>query len=85
MCRLLFCPVCLAIPGKIVNIDASKEYATVDYGEGTQRKANISLVEAIVGDYVLVHAGFAIQILDEKEAQETLELFREMLRAGEGS
>jgi hydrogenase expression/formation protein HypC len=71
--------VCLAIPGKIIEIDSDKQHAIVDYGEGTRRKANISLVEAKIGDYILVHAGFAIEVLDEKEANETLELFREML------
>jgi hydrogenase expression/formation protein HypC len=71
--------VCLAIPGKIVEIDKKRKSATVDYGSGTKRKANVSLVEIKIGDYVLVHAGFAIQVLDEKEAQETLALFREML------
>ena len=75
--------MCLAIPGKVVNIDKKKEYATVDYGEGTKRKANVTLVDAKIGDYVLVHAGFAIQILDEKEAHETLNLFREMLSVEE--
>jgi len=71
--------VCLAIPGKIVEIDSKKQSAIVDYGSGTKRKANVSLVEVKIGDYVLVHAGFAIQVLDEKEAKETLALFREML------
>jgi len=71
--------VCLAIPGKIIDIDKKKEHATIDYGDGTKRKANITLVDAKVGDYVLVHAGFAIQLLAEKEAKETLDLFREML------
>ena len=71
--------MCLAIPGKIVEIGKKKQSATVDYGSGTKRKANISLVEVKIGDYILVHAGFAIQVLDEKEAQETLALFREML------
>jgi len=71
--------VCLAIPGKIVEIDNKKEYAIIDYGDGTKRKANITLVDVKTGDYVLVHAGFAIQIIDEKEALETLDLFREML------
>jgi len=75
--------MCLAIPGKIVDIDKNKEYSLVDYGEGTKRKINVSLVKAKVGDYVLVHAGFAIQVLDEKEAKETLKLFREMLSAEE--
>ena len=71
--------VCLAIPGKVVDIDKKNEHATVDYGDGTKRQANITLVDVKIGDYVLVHAGFAIQVLDEKEAQETLDLFREML------
>ena len=75
--------MCLAIPGKIVNIDKNKEYSMVDYGEGTKRKINVSLVDIKVGDYVLVHAGFAIQKIDEKEAKETLELFREMLSSEE--
>lgn len=71
--------MCLAIPGKITEIDKNKEYATIDYGDGTKRKANVSLVDVKIGEYVLVHAGFAIQVLDEKEALETLDLFREML------
>ena len=71
--------MCLAIPGKIIELDKKNQNATVDYGSGTKRKVNISLVEVNIGDYVLVHAGFAIQVLDEKEAQETLSLFREML------
>ena len=71
--------MCLAIPGKIVEIDKNKEHATVDYGDGTRRKANVTLVDVKVGDYVLVHAGFAIQVLDEKEANETLDLFRDIL------
>jgi hydrogenase expression/formation protein HypC len=75
--------VCLAIPGKIVEIDKKTNHATVDYGDGTKRKANVSLVSVKIGDYVLVHAGFAIEVLDEKEAMETLDLFREMLSMGE--
>ncbi len=75
--------MCLAIPGKIVDIDAEQERAVVDYGDGTKREANITLVEVRIGDYVLVHAGFAIQVLDEKDAKETLDLFREMLSYSE--
>ena len=71
--------MCVAIPGKITELDKKKQNATVDYGSGTKRKANVSLVQVKLGDYVLVHAGFAIQVLDEKEALETLALFREML------
>ena len=75
--------MCLAIPGKIIEIDKNKEHALVDYGDGTKRKANITLVKVKTGDYILVHAGFAIEVLNEKEAQETLDLFREMLSSGE--
>lgn len=75
--------MCLAIPGKIIEIDNNKEHALVDYGDGTKRKANITLVKVSIGDYILVHAGFAIEVLNEKEAQETLDLFREMLSSGE--
>lgn len=71
--------MCLAIPGKIIGISSDKKHAMVDYGDGTKRQANISLVKVKKGDYVLVHAGFAIEILDEDEAKKTLELFKEML------
>jgi len=71
--------VCLAIPGKIIEIDKNKEHAIVDYGDGTKRKANVTLVDVKIGNYVLVHAGFAIEVLNEKDALETLSLFREML------
>ena len=67
------------MPGKVVEIENNKYHAIVDYGEGTKRKANISLVDVKIGDYVLVHAGFAIEVLNKKEAKETIALFREML------
>jgi len=69
--------MCLAIPAKIVSI--KEEKAQVDFGEGVLRNVNVTLVNAKVGDYVLVHAGYAIQILDEKEALETLRLWNEIL------
>jgi hydrogenase expression/formation protein HypC len=77
--------MCLAIPGKIIELDNEKDIATIDYGDGTKRKVNVNLVDVKLGDYVLVHAGFAIEKLNEKEAQETLDLFREMLSMGEDS
>jgi len=73
--------MCLAIPAKIVNI--SGEDAHVDFGEGVLREINVMLVEAKVGDYVLVHAGYAIQVLSEEEALETLRLWNEILDAAE--
>jgi len=68
--------MCLAVPAEIKSIEDHS--ATVDYG-GVSRKANISLVDAKVGDYVIVHAGYAIQVLDKEEAEKTLEIFKEML------
>ncbi len=68
--------MCLAVPAEIKSIDGNT--ATVDYG-GVTRTANISLVEAKVGDFVIVHAGYAIQVMDRDEAEKTLDIFREML------
>jgi hydrogenase expression/formation protein HypC len=71
--------MCLAVPGRIVELDGVN--ARVDFG-GITREANVSLVpEAAVDSYVLVHAGFAIQVLNEEEAEETLSLFRQMVDA----
>lgn len=71
--------MCLAIPGRIIEIDSDKNHATVDYGDGTKRKINITLVKPKKNDYVLVHAGFAIEIIDESEAKKTLAIFKEMM------
>ncbi len=64
-----------------MNINGEK--ANVDFGEGVLREVNVSLVEAKVGEYVLVHAGYAIQIIEEKEAEETISLWNEILAAGQ--
>ncbi|MFH1187507.1 MAG: HypC/HybG/HupF family hydrogenase formation chaperone [bacterium] len=64
--------MCLAIPGKIINI-SSATHAKVDFG-GVFRKVNIELVEPSAGDYVVVHAGFAISVLSAKDAKENLRL-----------
>ncbi len=69
--------MCLAIPAKIMNLIGSK--ASVDFGQGVLREVNVSLVDARVGDYVLVHAGYAIQIIEEKEALETISLWNSIL------
>ncbi len=69
--------MCLAIPAKVVSRKGDK--AQVDFGEGVLREINVTLVDARIGDYVLVHAGYAIQVLDEKEALETLSLWNEIL------
>jgi len=71
--------MCLAIPARVINI--KKDKAQVDFGEGVLREVNVTLVNAKVGDYVLVHAGYAIQVLSEEEARETLQLWNEILEA----
>ncbi len=53
--------------------------ASVDFGQGVLREVNVSLVDASVGDYVLVHAGYAIQTIEEKEALETISLWNSIL------
>jgi len=71
--------MCLAIPARVTRVNGDK--AQVDFGEGVLREVNVALVEAKVGDYVLVHAGYAIQIVDEKDALETIALWNEILAA----
>jgi hydrogenase expression/formation protein HypC len=73
--------MCLAIPAKVMNLQGDK--ASVDFGQGVLREVNVSLVDAKVGDYVLVHAGYAIQIIEEQDAKETLSLWNSILEAGQ--
>ena len=74
--------MCLAIPAKVLEVKG--DIARVDFGGGTLRDVNVSLVEAKVGEYVIVHAGYAIEVLDEKAAKETLELWNQILGKQEG-
>lgn len=71
--------MCLAVPGKIVEVSRTDDDAamgrigTVDF-QGSRIEASLAMVpEAAEGDWVLVHAGFALAVLDEKEARETWE------------
>ena len=68
--------MCLALPMRVIAIDGA--LATIA-AEGLQQRASLQLVpEVRVGDFVLVHAGYAISVIDEAEAHETLELLREL-------
>jgi hydrogenase expression/formation protein HypC len=70
--------MCLAIPGRILEIvDESNRLAKVDVA-GVQRTVNIGLLDADVGDWVLIHVGFALSIVDEEEAEATLSLLQGM-------
>ena len=66
--------MCLAVPARVIKLDGNN--AKLDYG-GIIRDANISLVSPKIGDYVIVHAGYAIQILDPEEAARTLDVWNE--------
>ena len=83
--------MCLAVPGKIVSIDDVDPLlrsGRVDFA-GVVKQVNLAYVpEARIGDYVLVHVGFAINTIDESEARQVFEHLREMgeladLEAGE--
>ena len=73
--------MCLAIPGRIVEIvDEENSIAKVEVG-GVKRNINIGMLgkeEARVGDYVLIHVGFAMSKVDEHEAHETLRVLKEI-------
>ena len=77
--------MCLAIPGKILSVTGEEvaRLARVDFG-GVVREVNLCYVpEANVGDYVIVHVGFAISIVDEAEAARVFEYLKEMGEFGE--
>lgn len=69
--------MCYAIPAKIMELDG--DTAVVDYG-GVEKKVNISLVSnPKVGDYVLIHAGFAIEKIQKRSAEESLAIIRKSM------
>ncbi|MFP4560072.1 MAG: HypC/HybG/HupF family hydrogenase formation chaperone [Thiohalorhabdus sp.] len=71
--------MCLAVPGKVVEQEGD-EIARVDFG-GVRKSVSLALVEDVaVGDYVLVHVGFALQRIDPEEAERTLALLAELDR-----
>ncbi len=67
--------MCLAIPGKITEING--DTALIDY-DCVKKKANISFIDCKVGDYVLVHVGFAIQKVDEEKARDAYNLLSQL-------
>ena len=70
--------MCLGIPGRVVEVKG--EEAVVSFG-GMRRSVRLDLVDNVsVGDYVIVHAGFAIQVLDQEAALEMLEALREVFK-----
>jgi len=75
--------MCLAIPGKVLKING--QVASVDFG-GARREVKLDLLRSVCeGDYVLVHAGYAIQVLDEAKAREILSSWEEVTRGVAGA
>ena len=75
--------MCLAVPVQVVSIEGNE--AEVEIG-GVKRKVSIMLTpEVRVGDYVLLHTGYAISVIDEAEAKETLKLFTEIIALGDAA
>ncbi len=68
--------MCLAVPGKIVPIEG--ETADIDFG-GVIRQASVAMIDAEVGQWAVIHAGYAIEVMDEDEARDTLKLWNEVL------
>jgi len=75
--------MCLAIPGKVLKID--EKVAVVDFG-GVRRNVQLDLLEDVhEGDYVIVHVGYAIQILDRREAEKTIRLWAKIAQGEAGA
>jgi len=74
--------MCLAIPGRVVEIyeEAGLPMGRLDYGGVVHQACLAYLPEIKVGDYAIVHAGFAISMLNEEEAQKSFEIWAEMIR-----
>lgn len=71
--------MCLAVPGEILEINGNN--AVVDFG-GAEREVKLNLIEdASEGDYVLVHVGYAIQVISQQEAEKMLESWKEVTEA----
>lgn len=70
--------MCLAVPAQIIEI--VNQMATVELGGLTKQASLVLLPQAATGDYVLIHAGFAISLVDKVEARETLRLFEDLIK-----
>jgi hydrogenase expression/formation protein HypC len=67
--------MCLALPVKVIDVEPTGDWATVDLG-GVQKRISLALLENVqVGDYVILHVGYALSRLDPQEAERTLALF----------
>ena len=72
--------MCPAVPGKVLEI--KNTVGIVDFN-GVKREVRLDLVDVKIGDYVIVHTGFAIEKMDEKDALESLDIWKELLKSEE--
>ena len=72
--------MCLAVPGQVEKIKG--DVGIVNFN-GVKREVRLDLVDVKIGDYVIVHTGFAIEKMDEKDALESLDIWKELLKAEE--
>ncbi|MCC7571792.1 MAG: HypC/HybG/HupF family hydrogenase formation chaperone [Candidatus Methanofastidiosum sp.] len=70
--------MCLAVPGKVIEI--KNTVGIVDFN-GVKREVRLDLVDVKIGDYVIVHTGFAIEKMNEKDALESLDIWKELLKS----
>ncbi len=72
--------MCLSIPSKVTHIDEEHNIVTVDT-MGVERKASLDLIDqpVVIGDYVLIHIGFAMNRIDEEDALASLEVYKEII------
>ncbi|RTL29728.1 MAG: HypC/HybG/HupF family hydrogenase formation chaperone [Burkholderiales bacterium] len=67
--------MCLALPARVIEMDATGQHGTVDMG-GVRKQVSLALLDQVqLGDYVIVHVGYALTLLDQAEAEQTLALF----------
>lgn len=77
--------MCLGVPGKIIEIfeNGGLHMCKIDFGGAIREACIETLPDAKVGDYTIIHAGFALSLLSEEEANETLAMLREMAMLGD--
>ena len=75
--------MCIAAPMKLIDIETDGRFGTIMFS-GNELRVNLNLVSAKIGDYVLVHAGCAVEIVKKESAEELLDIFNELEEAAYG-
>ena len=75
--------MCIAAPMKLINIETNGRFGTVLFS-GNELRVNLNLISAEIGDYLLVHAGCAVEVVKKESAEELLDIFTELEEAAYG-